>query len=850
MKIKSFRVVPTLPEPLRPILNLAYNLWYCWNQNGLRLFRHMQRDLWEEVRHNPVEMLSRLSQGRIMELMEDQGFLSQMERTADDLSDYISEKGVYSFLLAQPVDFTIAYFSMEFGITESMPIYSGGLGILAGDHLKSASDLRLPLRGVGLMYQDGFFTQYLNIDGWQQEDFPKNDFYHMPLVLEKNQEGEPLKISIHLGGRECYAQIWRCQIGRVPLFLLDTNLEENHIEDRKVSARLYAGSMEDRLRQEMMLGIGGVRALKALGHEPIVYHMNEGHTFLVALERIRSMMKQDGMDFDTARELVKASMVFTTHTPVPAGNDVFDIGLVEKYLKPYVDETGLSWTDFVSLGRIRSNDHSEPFGATVFALKNSTFRNGVSKLHGEVSRQMWQDLWPNMRLQDLPISSITNGIHIPSWISSDMADLFDRYLGPKWKENPDNQKVWESIDDIPDSELWVTHERRRARLVAFARKNLITQLKNRGAKPNDLARAREVLHPEALTIGFAKRFAAYKRGLLIFRDLERLKKIISSKDFPVQIIISGKAHPRDHEGKAIIQKIIHIIREDPFRDRIVFLEDYDMNLTRYLVEGVDVWLNNPRRPLEACGTSGMKSTANGALNLSVLDGWWVEGYDPDLGWSIGNGEVYENLEYQDQVESTAIYDLLERELAPLFFDRGLDGLPRGWIEMMKKSMRVLCPVFNSNRMVEEYTDRCYMEAALSQRTLIADDYKNVKDLMAWKNHLVAHWKEINILDIYHEQGDEVTVNTQVVIKARIRLGAIEPGQISARVYYGHIDDAGNLSGTKDLMMEHVKTSSKGIHTFEAYLVCEDTGRLGYTVRIMPLHANARYPVDLGLICWA
>ncbi|MBN1635883.1 MAG: alpha-glucan family phosphorylase [Deltaproteobacteria bacterium] len=850
MKIKSFRVVPTLPEPLRPILSLAYNLWYCWNQNGLRLFRHMQRDLWEEVCHNPVEMLSRLSQGRIMELMEDQGFLSQMERTADDLSDYISEKGVYSFLLAQPVDFTIAYFSMEFGITESLPIYSGGLGILAGDHLKSASDLRLPLRGVGLMYQDGFFTQYLNIDGWQQEDFPKNDFYHMPLVLEKNQEGKPLKISIQLGGRECYAQIWRCQIGRVPLFLLDTNLEENHTEDRKVSARLYAGSMEDRLRQEMMLGIGGVRALKTLGHEPIVYHMNEGHTFLVALERIRSMMKEKGMDFDTARELVKASMVFTTHTPVPAGNDVFDIGLVEKYLKPYADEIGLSWTDFVSLGRIRQNDHSEPFGATVFALKNSTFRNGVSKLHGEVSGQMWQDLWPNMGLQDLPISSITNGIHIPSWISSDMADLFDRYLGPKWKENPDNQKVWESIDDIPDSELWATHERRRARLVAFARKNLIAQLKNRGAKPNDLARAREVLHPDALTIGFAKRFATYKRGLLIFRDLERLKKIISSKDFPVQIIISGKAHPRDQEGKAIIQKIIHIIREDPFRDRIVFLEDYNMNLTRYLVEGVDVWLNNPRRPLEACGTSGMKSTANGALNLSVLDGWWVEGYDPDLGWSIGNGEVYENLEYQDQVESTAIYDLLERELAPLFFDRGLDGLPRGWIEMMKNSMRALCPVFNSNRMVEEYTDRCYMEAALSQRTLIANDYKNVKDLMAWKKHLVNHWKEINILDIYHEQGDEVMVNTEVVIKARIRLGEIDPGQISARVYYGHINDAGNLSGTKDLIMEHVKASSKGIHTFEAHLVCEDTGRLGYTVRIMPRHANVRYPVDLGLICWA
>ncbi|HPC48100.1 MAG TPA: alpha-glucan family phosphorylase, partial [Deltaproteobacteria bacterium] len=431
----------------------------------------------------------------------------------------------------------------------------------------------------------------------------------------------------------------------------------------------------------------------------------------------------------------------------------------ERYLKPYVEETGVSWEEFLTLGRKNPADTHEGYGATVFAIKNSAFRNGVSKLHGEVSRDMWKEIWPHVDVQDVPISSITNGIHIPSWISDEMAELFDRYLGPKWKEDPDNQKVWERIDDIPDAELWATHQRRRERLVAFARKSLSRQLAARGAKTKDIQRAMESLHPDALTIGYARRFAAYKRGLLIFRDIERLKAILSNRERPVQLIISGKAHPRDHEGKAIIQRIIHISREEPFRDRIVFLEDYNMNITRYLVEGVDVWLNNPRRPLEACGTSGMKATANGALNLSVQDGWWVEGYRPDLGWSIGNGEVYENLDYQDQVESKAIYDLLEREIIPLFYDRGLDGLPRGWIAMMKKSMRTLCPVFNSNRMVEEYTERCYMAAALNMKALMGDNFKNARALVKWKDTIASRWSDVAVADISHDGGDEISVHS-------------------------------------------------------------------------------------------
>lgn len=850
MKIKSFRVVPTLPETLNPIISLAYNVWFSWNQQGLRLFQHMDRDLWEETDHNPVAMLSRVSQGRIMDLMEDDGFLSQMRKTAGAYEDYISEKGVYSFLLAQPIDFTIAYFSMEFGITESLPIYSGGLGILAGDHLKSASDLRLPLCGVGLLYKHGYFTQYLSWDGWQQEESPNNDFYHMALKLETDENGRPVKICVDLAGRPCHAQVWRCQVGRIPLYLLDTNLEENHPDERAITGGLYAGNMEDRLRQEVILGIGGMKALEALGIDPMVYHMNEGHSFLVGLERTKMLMERHGLDFPTAKEVLRSSLVFTTHTPVPAGNDVFDLSLMEKYLKGYVERSGIRWSDFVALGRKNASDEKENFGATIFALKNSAYRNGVSKLHGEVSRDMWKDIWPHVTIEDVPISSITNGIHIPSWISAEMADLYERYLGPKWKEDPDNQKVWERIDEIPDAELWSTHQRRRERLVAFARRRLVKQLKSRGGKAGDIQRAMETLHPDALTIGFAKRFATYKRGLLLFQDIERLKKILSDTGRPVQIIVSGKAHPRDHEGKAIIQKIVHIAREEPFRSRVVFLEDYNMNIGRYLVEGVDVWLNNPRRPMEACGTSGMKATANGALNLSVPDGWWVEGFQPELGWCIGSGEFYDNLQEQDEVESRTIYDILEREIVPLFFDRGLDGLPRKWIAMMKRSMRVLCPQFNSNRMVEEYTDRCYMEAALNARILGSDEYRNAKDLVSWMNNLRRHWRDVHIRNIEHDEGDEVEVHSEVVVKATVRLGGLTPDDVNAQVYYGKIDDGGNLFDVEKAMMDHSGEVGKGEHLFQARIPCEDTGRFGYTVRILPSHPNLIYPVDTGLITWA
>lgn len=850
MKIRAFRVVPTLPETLRPILSLAYNLRYSWNQNTLRLFQHVDLDLWEAVHHNPVELLSRLSQGRILELLDDEGFLSQMRKCAEDMEDYMAETGVYSFLLERPVDFSIAYFSMEYGITESLPVYSGGLGILAGDHLKSASDLRLPLVGVGLMYRHGYFTQYLSGDGWQQEESTDNDFYHMSLSLEQDDRGQPVKVAIPLGAKECVAQVWKAQVGRVPLLLLDTNVEENAPPERGITAGLYAGNIEDRLRQEIVLGIGGVRALEALGQDPIVYHMNEGHSFLVGLERIRGLMETKNLDFATAREVLRGSLVFTTHTPVPAGNDVFDVGLMEKYLRPYVEKLDIRWSEYIAFGRQRPLDHHEPLGATVFALKNATFRNGVSRLHGEVARGMWKEIWPHVGVEDLPIKSITNGIHIPSWISPDMSDLFDRYLGPKWREDPDNQKVWERIDDIPDGELWSIHQRRRTRLVAFARSRLIRQLEGRGAKQRDLDRAREVLHPEALTIGFAKRFATYKRGFLLFRDIERLRSIFSDADQPVQLIVSGKAHPRDNEGKAIIQKIYHITREEPFRNRVVFLEDYNMSIARYLVEGVDVWLNNPRRPMEACGTSGMKSTANGALNLSVLDGWWVEGYDPDLGWAIGNGETYENSEYQDLVESVAIYDLLEREIIPLFYQRGIDGLPRAWIAMMKKSMRALCPVFNSNRMVEEYTDKCYMQAALNHRLLTSDKFQKAKEIVQWQQLLGGRWKDVRILEMDHDAGDEVKVNVSMEVYARVHLGGLDPGHVSVQVYYGLLDDAGRLYDTRDLIMEHASGLGNGNHMYKTNLICENTGRFGYTIRILPRHPYFTYPVDLGLVCWA
>ncbi len=850
----TFRVIPSLPARLERLRDLAYNLWWTWNHEAIDLFRRLDRDLWETTGHNPVLMLGTIRQERLEQVAEDDGFLAHLDRVWREFDRYMQSKGTwYHKTHGRQDGLLIAYFSAEFGLTESLSIYAGGLGILAGDHLKSASDLGLPLVGVGLLYQQGYFRQYLNPDGWQQELYPDNDFYNLPVTLERQLSGAPLLIELEYPGRWVKAQVWRAQVGRVPLYLLDTNIECNRPEDRDITDQLYGGDDDMRIRQEILLGIGGLRALRALGLQPTVCHMNEGHSAFLALERIRLLMEEQGLSFAEAREAAVAGHVFTTHTPVPAGIDWFHPDLVDYYFSRYYPRLGLSRHEFLGLGRMNPEDPNGYFCMAILAMRLANRTNGVSQLHAQVSREMWQEVWPQVPAAEVPILSITNGIHPRSWISHDMADLYDRYLGPRWIERPADQAVWQQVMRIPDEELWRTHERRRERLVAFARRRLRAQLEQRGSRPAEVQAAEEVLNPEVLTIGFARRFATYKRGTLLFQDIDRLARILSNKDRPVQIIFAGKAHPRDNPGKELIRQIIHHARREEFRNRIVFLEDYDMVVARYLVQGVDLWLNTPRRPHEASGTSGMKATANGALNLSILDGWWAEGYTPETGWAIGHGEEYpeDQFDYQDRVESNAIYDLLEKEIVPLFYERGRDGLPRGWIARMKAAMRDHAAVFNTNRMVHEYFEVCYLPSAERSRRLTTDNQERAKALAAWKTRLRQGWGQIRIERVWADppEGRELKVGDQLQVQAEIALGALNPTDVTVELFYGPLDAEGLIVRAQTIPMLIAQSKGKGMFIFAGGITCTTSGRHGYALRILPNHEDLGNPFEMGLILW-
>ena len=705
--------MPSLTPKIRRLRDLAYNLWWSWDREANDLFQRLDPSLWETTAHNPALMLGTISHRQLEKAANDKEFLAHMDRVCRRFDKYMGNKQTwYETSHGAAGEMCIVYISAEFGLTECLPIYCGGLGTLAGDHLKSASDLGLPLVGVGLLYQEGYFHQYLRGNGLQGELYPSNDFHNMPIQLQRQEDGAPVTIEVTYPGHQVIAQVWRAQVGHVSLFLLDTNLPANYAADRQITNRLYGGDMDMRIRQEIMLGIGGIRALNATGMLPTVCHMNEGHAAFANLERIRIMMSQYGLSFTNARKLVSASSIFTTHTSLPASIDKFPPKLLDKYFCDYYTLLGLSRDDFLALGRWNATNKSEPFCMPILALRLADRVNGVSKLHGEVSRRLWQNIWPNLSEDEVPITSVTNGIHLRSWISVDtIAAFLDQYLGKQWREDSLHPDIWQKIDDIPDEELWRAHEQCRERLVAMARQRLRAQLKHQGFAPSKIKVADEVLNPKTLTIGFARRFVEYKRPTLILRDPERLCRILTNRDHPVQIVFAGKAHPEDKIGKELIQQIVHFMGQKGLQRQIVFLEDYDISLACYLVQGVDVWLNTPRRPSEACGTSGMKAAVNGNLNISVLDGWWAEAYQPHIGWAIGHGEEYEDPEYQDEIESQAIYDLLEREVIPLFYDRSDDGLPRAWIKRMKATMQAVCPRFNTGRVVREYCEHFYIPAA-------------------------------------------------------------------------------------------------------------------------------------------
>jgi starch phosphorylase len=844
----SYQVKPRLPEQLDPLTELANNLWFSWSPEAVELFQRIDSQLWPQVHHNPVALLNQVSQKRLDSLAQDSGFVAQMERVYGQLQGYLAAMGCPFLGERTPEDFKVAYFSAEYGLADCLPIYSGGLGMLSGDHLKSASNLNVPLVAVGLAYRQGYFTQYLNPDGWQQEEYHPNDFWNLPMELVRDDGGNEITISVDIQDQPLVARIWLVRVGRVSLYLMDANLEANPPELRAITHQLYGGDTEMRIRQEILLGIGGVRLLKALKINPNVFHMNEGHSAFASLERIRQLREEDGLSFDEARELVRASNVFTTHTPVPAGNDYFDADLVTTHFQNYVGGLGISLPVLLGYGRIHPTDQEELFCMTVLALRLSGYSNGVSKLHGKVSREMWQEAWPHFPTEDVPIDHITNGVHIASWISNEMAYLYSRYLGPEWNEDPDSQAVWARVLKVPDSELWRAHGRRRARLISFTRERLGVQLERRGASPDTIRHAREALNNEALTIVFARRFATYKRAILLLRDIDRLARIVGDPERPVQFIFAGKAHPKDAEGKEFIRRVVEVASDPRFRDHIVFIEDYDINVGRYLVQGADVWLNNPRRPLEACGTSGMKSAANGGLNLSILDGWWDEGYEPGLGWAIGSGEQYDNPDLQDQVEALALYRLLETEVVPLFYSRDSDGLPRGWIRYMKKNLTKLCPTFNTHRMLEDYTDKAYVPAAQSLNALKADGYARARDLGAWVRRIMESWSQVEVLEVFSPADGPLFFGQEVEVQAKVKLGQLLPSDVACDVYFGALDAEGEFAERATQTMQD--TGGEGdVFQFKGKITCGFNGRLGLSVRVVPYHPHLSSRHALGLAAW-
>jgi len=849
--IKKFRVVPYLPEKLKPLMRIASNMWWVWNFEAIELFRRLDVELWNKVQQNPIKLLGAVSQRTLDEAARSDSFIAHMERVESELERHLNAKSWFLETGDESQDAKIAYFSAEFGIHECLPIYSGGLGVLAGDHLKSSSELGLPLYGVGLLYKMGYFRQYLNLDGWQQERFPETDFHNIPVKLVIDNNKEEILIEVEYPERNVFARIWEVRIGRIMLYLLDTNIQQNSPVDRAITDHLYGGDNETRVQQEIMLGIGGVRALKAMNKEVSVYHMNEGHAAFLALERIRLCMEEQNLTFNEALEFVSSSNVFTTHTPVPAGNDRFDVEMIDKYFGNYYGKIGLGKQDFMSLGRENPDDQKEPFCMTVLAIKTAASVNGVSKLHGSVSRRMWKNIWPYLQEHEIPIGHVTNGIQTLSWTSDEMMRLLNRYLGPRWIDNPANNSIWQNIDNIPDSELWRCRERLRERLVAFARKRLREQLIARGAPPRVVERANSVLDSEALTIGFARRFATYKRATLIFRDMSRLEKILLDRNRPVQIIFAGKAHPRDNMGKELIKQIVHLTNNERFRTRVVFIEDYDINIARYMVQGVDIWLNNPVRPKEASGTSGMKVIPNGGLNISVLDGWWDEAYNSNNGWAIGKGEEYEDHAYQDEVESLSLYNILENEAKPVFYDRGIDGLPNKWLATIRESMKSNNPRYNTNRQVKDYCERYYIKAHDNFVKFSDKDYKIARELSAWKKHVKSRWNTLSVKNMTFDERIETTVGSKVEVQASVDLGDIKPEEVDVELYIGDMHQSEEIIEGAAISMDFVEKLKDNTCVYKGHMLCLRSGQFGFTVRVIPYHPNMvrKFYPDLS-ITWA
>lgn len=707
-----------LPRRINRLAQLAYNIWWSWNPEVQRLFTFIDKDLWERCNHNPIVFLRKVERARLNGVINDRYFLDLFDRVIRNYDTYMKADSTwYKQQFNQYKNELIAYFSFEFGLHESLPVYAGGLGVLSGDHLKESSDLGLPLVAVGFLYTEGYFFQRITEDGWQEDRNVHLKFDEMAIVPLMKENNKPLTINVELPGRTVYARVWVINVGRITLNLLDTNVEENSPQDRQLTARLYRSDLEMRISQEILLGIGGVRALRALGYTPSAWHMNEGHAAFLTLERLREMIAA-GSSMEEATANVRRTNIFTTHTPVPAGNDEFALWLVDKYFGNYWPQLNLTRDQFLDLARKPQTWGGEAFSMPVLALHLSELANAVSELHGQVSRKMWSYLWPERKVEDVPITHITNGVHTGSWLARRMGMLYDRYLGADWLDHIDEQEIWQNVENIPDAELWTVRRHLKRKLIAYIIDRARSQWLTTVVHPVQVVASGVLLDPYALTIGFARRFATYKRANLILRNFDRLLKLLNQPNAPVQIIFAGKSHPSDEPGKLLIQEVYRMVKNAKNGGRLVFLEDYDINLARYLVQGVDVWLNTPRRPMEASGTSGEKAAINGVLNFSVLDGWWREGYNGYNGWAIGDETDYADTNQQDEVDGESLYDTLENEIIPLYYsNRSADNLPGEWIARIKESVRTLAPQFNMRRMLKEYTNQMYIPAIQAHREI-------------------------------------------------------------------------------------------------------------------------------------
>lgn len=838
-RIQTFNVTPSIPAALSRLEALAHDLAFSWHPEVTALFAEIDPDGWDRCNHNPVALLARVAESRLEALSRSPEFVARVERVA--ASTEASVNAAPWLADHERENTLVAYFCAEFGLSESLPIYSGGLGVLAGDHVKAASDLGLPFVGIGLAYQEGYFRQYLNHDGWQQEDPYDNDFRMLPIRPVFRADGEPLTVDVAVEDRTVRVRTWEVTVGRARVYLLDTNLGENAPEDRVITYRLYGGDRDYRCKQEIILGFGGFYVLQALGLSPTVYHLNEGHSAFMGLARIADLRDRHGLSFDVAREVCAATSLFTTHTPVPAGFDIFSRAQLDRFLPRIHERLGIDRAAFLRLGAHEGDAQLERgFNMAYLALRTSGMVNGVSLLHGEVSREMWRRLWPGLDGDEVPILGLTNGIHVGTWVAPEMRALHDAHLGPDWRDERALAQHPASFGAVPADAIWTTHESLRARLVNFVRTRARRQAERLRLPARDVELAADVLDPDVLTIGFARRFATYKRATLLLKDKDRLRALLTDPDRPVQFIFAGKAHPQDLPAKELIQELVHFARDPAVRRRIAFVEEYDMGVARHLVQGVDVWLNNPRRPKEASGTSGMKVVINGGLNLSVLDGWWAEAWDGDNGWAIGRGEIHDDPELGDAIEARELLEILETQVIPEFYDRGEGGVPTRWMARVKHSMDTLATRFSTGRMVRDYSRHFYLPASAAGLADAAGGFEGARDRARAANAIAAHWSGVRFGDVRFEAPYDIKLGAPVPVTVDVHLGAIPATDVVVELIAGHL--AGNravVSPTRLALAPTGDAPRDGWLRYSGVWTPGEAGHSGCLVRCRPTFgANA------------